>query len=56
MPGTGALGNDEQWEIEIQVKGPLSKLKADEFDAELRTLLAKYQAAMTKAKTRPKTS
>jgi hypothetical protein len=41
MPGTGSLDEGQTWEIEVQLKGPVPKAKADQFDAALRDFIKK---------------
>jgi len=51
MPGSGRIDKGDKWHIEIEWKGPVPKTTADEFTAELKSLLAKYNAKQTKGKT-----
>jgi hypothetical protein len=39
MPGTGSLDSGQTWEIEVELTGPVSKAKADKFDAALRAFI-----------------
>jgi hypothetical protein len=41
MPGTGSLDEGQTWEIEVELKGPVPKAKADQFDAALRDFIKK---------------
>jgi hypothetical protein len=51
MPGSGKIDKGDKWHIEIELKGPVSKDKADDFTGELNKLLKKYKATMTKGET-----
>lgn len=51
MPGSGRIDKGDKWHIEIELKGPVSKDKADDFTDELDKLLKKYKAKMTKGET-----
>lgn len=54
MPGSGPIDKGDKWHIEIELGGPLDKEKSDEFTAELKALLKKFKAKMTKKGTRRK--
>jgi ribosomal protein L31E len=43
MPGTGSLDAGQTWEIEVELKGPVPKAKADKFDAALREFIKKHK-------------
>jgi hypothetical protein len=51
MPGSGKIDKGDKWHIEIELKGPVPKDKADDFTSELNKLLKKYKAKMTKGET-----
>jgi hypothetical protein len=51
MPGSGAIDKKDKWRIVIEVKGPLSKPKADKLTFALNAFLKKHKATMTRGKT-----